>query len=242
MNVALRNLRAVFNDAVRKGLFSETPMRATKMLTVPKKTFPPYITMRQFKTVVLAIVTDQRHHVAFSLAMLAGLRRREIAHLRWDQIDFDAGIISIESRDDFQTKSGRGRVLPLYSSLREELMKLRAQQQAEDDRRSMRKARNTKPELKREYVLQARLRIPDGISLNEAWTTYIDRFTEADPSFPRITLHGLRHSFATWLASEAGLNLRALQALLGHAHIETTMVYAHIQPQLAVEAAKAYDV
>lgn len=65
---------------------------------------------------------------------------------------------------------------------------------------------------------------------------------EADPTFPPITFHGLRHSFATWLASDAGINLRVLQSLLGHSTISTTMIYAHVQPQMAVEAAKKVDV
>lgn len=42
-----------------------------------------------------------------------------------------------------------------------------------------------------------------------------------------ITAHSLRHTYATHLLEE-GLNIISLKELLGHAHIETTLVYLHV--------------
>ena len=45
---------------------------------------------------------------------------------------------------------------------------------------------------------------------------------------PLVPLHGLRHSMAT-MAMQSGVNLRVLQALLGHASVNTTAaIYCHV--------------
>ena len=59
---------------------------------------------------------------------------------------------------------------------------------------------------------------------------------------PRITFHGLRHTFGTQMAA-AGAPIRAIQEWMGHADISTTEIYAHYAPDPtggAIFAQKAF--
>jgi integrase len=56
----------------------------------------------------------------------------------------------------------------------------------------------------------------------------------------RVTVHSLRHSFATSLLM-AGTPIQDVQRLLGHAHLETTQIYAHCLPHTELRVRSPLD-
>ncbi|MFW5894229.1 MAG: tyrosine-type recombinase/integrase [Verrucomicrobiota bacterium] len=48
-------------------------------------------------------------------------------------------------------------------------------------------------------------------------------------------MHTLRHSFATHLLLQ-GVNIRQVQEYMGHASVETTMIYTHVMMDLSRKA------
>lgn len=68
-----------------------------------------------------------------------------------------------------------------------------------------------------------------GRPLTPAGLRTVFRYHRSQAGVPAGHPHALRHTFGTSLA-EAGVDLAVMQALLGHAHIDTTARYVHLAP------------
>ena len=172
------------------------------------------------------------------LGVLCGLRRGEIAALRWQDVDLNAGRLAVTGSIEQTTagvrrkapKSGRSRVIVLPAMATEELRRHRLIQ-AEALLRIGARQSDDSP-----VCLRANLQGWTPIDLSNRFI----RFVKA-AGLPRVRLHDLRHSHATHLLM-AGVHPKVAQERLGHSSIMLTMdIYSHVLPAMQDEAAKSID-
>jgi integrase len=185
---------------------------------------------------VLASIEQDRLRHAWHLA-LSGLRRAEIAGLRWDDVDFRAKTLTIKhtivsvggkavEQDDGKSEKS-GRTLPLTAPLLAELKAAKARQSAE-------KLAFGPAYQGGDHVVcdeAGRPYHPD--TLTSKWTQAV----KAVPDVPKIRLHDARHTCGTLMHLQ-GVPIAVISAWLGHADASFTMrTYVHSQPNALRDAA-----
>ena len=75
---------------------------------------------------------------------------------------------------------------------------------------------------------------------NSAYDTCLDKICD-QAGIKRFSMHVLRHTFAT-RCIERGVSVKALQRLLGHANIATTLdIYVHVSDEYLIEAMRVFE-
>jgi integrase len=246
-------LRAALNAAVRAGLIGVNPGRWPE-LPVAARPRPQVWTPARAElwhregwrpavavwtagqtAQFLSHVRAHRLYALFHLVALRGLRRGEVAGLRWADLDLDAGTLTVSGQ--LQQLGGRlvagapkseagRRVIALDRTTIAALRVHRGRQQAERAAAGPRWAETG-------YVFTTPLGKPVGPDR----LTRLFRRLVAESGLPPVTLHGLRHGAAT-LALAAGTDLKIVQDQLGHSTITLTAdTYTSVLPQTARAAA-----
>jgi integrase len=136
------------------------------------------------------------------LALCTGMRRGEIFKLRWADIDFERGYITIRG-----PKGGKDQIIPLNQAAREVLEF---------------HPRDVSPFVFPGREGRQRTRYPKRIDA-------IRERAGLPPDFR--PLHGLRHVYASMLASSGQVDLYTLQKLLTHKSAAMTQRYAHLRDE-----------
>ncbi|MBI4231201.1 MAG: site-specific integrase [Planctomycetes bacterium] len=106
-------LRRLLSKAVEWRYLWDSPARRVKQLREQNRPFR-YLTREEADTLVAACVGHVR--VVVLVALHSGLRRGELLALRWRDIDFARGVLTVAN-----SKSGRMRHIPMNETLREAL-------------------------------------------------------------------------------------------------------------------------
>ena len=220
-------LSSAFHAAVRHEVILHSPMdRVTPPRPVNIEAH--YYTPEHLKA-LYAAVEGHWLELVVKLAGYLGLRREEICGLRWSSVNFDQRIILIkEARTaagaaiiEKETKN-RSSVRTLYMS--DPLVELLRKAQ-------LRQAQN-------QLRFSSRYFESDFVAVDDRGVPYspnalslaFSRFVKQQ-DLPKLTLHGLRHSFAT-AASAQGVPLFDIGRALGHSTPATTgRIYTHLVDQ-----------
>lgn len=208
---ALASIRGFFRHLVERGERADDP---SLHLQPPKlwRQLPTTLSEAQVEALLAApdIATPPglRDRAMLELLYATGLRVSELVGLKLSQLRFDVGFLVAFG------KGAKERVVPVGESAEHWVGEY-----LRDSRPRMAKGRH-------QAVFVTRR--GGGMTRQFFWKILRDHGRRA--GIERLHPHVLRHSFATHLL-EHGVDLRAVQAMLGHADISTTEIYTHIHQQ-----------
>ena len=217
-------IRSAFTWGEKRGMVSSNPAKLAECPTA--RTEPPHApSMETVKAHLEILQEDPETALAVRLAATIGLRRNEIAGLRWEHIDLDKGLVSItegitvipgEGASVTSTKTGAHghgvlsideRLVAMLRDTRERLEKVAAD--LGEDVPSDAYVFSSDP-------LNGKPINPD--TLTKRVKAHMDRHRE----IPSFTLKDLRAFTATMLEA-TGADITTAQAVLRHSSGQTTM-------------------
>lgn len=232
-------LGAILDAAIDDGLIATNPAKKKRTVNAP--------TGKQIRAQRPEIVTwsgaqlhaflqwdrDELKDELFPLwrtIAFTGMRRSEALAIRWGDINFKTGKLSLRRAADVtarnktkSTKTGAARVLDLDADTVSILKGYKA----------VRGSISLDLARAEGYAFgndAGAIRSPNEIS--RRWAYRVGRAQDELDTLPRITLKGLRHTHATVLL-ELGEHPKVVQERLGHSTITTTMnIYSHVTPTM----------
>jgi integrase/recombinase XerC len=206
--------RSFYRWQLRLGRISASPADAIRAPKAPRK-LPQVLDVDEAMQLV-EVATDTplglRDRALLELFYSSGLRLSEVCALKWGDLDFGQGLVTVLG------KGSKQRVVPVGSHARKALQELRAESGGQQV----------------DFVFPGR----GGRQItSRAVQLRMKRLAMQRGVFKRVHPHLLRHSFASHMLESSG-DLRGVQELLGHADIATTQIYTHLDFQ---HLAKVYD-
>ena len=202
MNRELCCLKVLLRKAVEWGHIPESPARDVKTFKESPEA-PRLLEAREVESLLNEMPDHLRALV--SCAVYAGLRRQELFHLRWDDINWNTGELTVASRRDHHTKNYESRRIPMNTALVEALKRHPRQLGS----RLVFSSREGKP-----YT-----------DVRDSLNAAADRAGIEGC----VKLHQLRHAFCSHALMQ-NIDPRTVQRWMGHKDLTTTMRYAHVSP------------
>jgi len=209
---ALVPLRGYFRWLTRSGCLDHDPT-CNMELPRPKQTLPKYVLTAHEAEVVLRQPDIGKQLGLRDRAMLevlysTGLRRMELANLRLSDVDRRRGLVFVN-----QGKWQKDRWVPISRRALDWIHRYQLE---------VRPSIVTRPDDETLFLTH------NGLPFNESWlSTTISRYVRDANLGKQGSCHLFRHTLAT-LMLENGADIRFIQAMLGHADLKSTQIYAHV--------------
>jgi site-specific recombinase XerD len=202
VNIFTRSIKSILGFSVRQGMLPYNPLAKLKQIKQSKR-LPLFLTYDQMQ-LILTFADNRTIRDLIQFTAMTGLRLSEIVNLRWENIDIANNQIVITNYDDFQTKSGKSRVVPIHQKMMELILRQR----------------------RAKYLFSK----SNGMNFHKDFITHYFKKCVRKAGLPEeIHFHSLRHTFASWLV-QSGVDIYSVQQLLGHSDVATTQIYAHLTP------------
>ena len=179
-----------------------------------EKLLPNVLSKEEVKA-ILNSLSNEKHKIMLSMIYACGLRRSELLNMKPNDILSDRKLILIK-----QSKGKKDRIVPLSTILLEQLRKY---------------YKIYRPNV---YLFEGQNK-GEKYSARSLELVFKKSLRLAKVSKP-VTLHWLRHSYATHLL-ENGTDLRFIQELLGHKSSKTTEIYTHVSTKSIEHIKSPFD-
>lgn len=214
----LELLRRIITFGVKKGLILQKQIAVQFEMPRLNNERTEDLSPKQLISLLDAIAMT-RHKKAgnmMQLALYTGMRRGEMFSLKWEHIDWDRGFINLVGNDDGKgAKSGQSERIPLNDLAREVLLSI--------------------PRMISPYVFPGK----GGGRLVDIRKQAHAIKREAGLPEDFRPFHGLRHVYASMLASSGKVSMYELQKLMTHKSPAMTQRYAHLRDDALKRAADA---
>jgi site-specific recombinase XerD len=225
VNREVKFLKRVFNVAMKDKLVTENP---TDGVTLYKENNER---TRFLKCEEEIRLKDEIHPDYWPLVLFAintGLRQAEQFKLRWENVSFTTGLITIP-----RSKNGKLRRVPMNETVRSILRELPSR--GRSDLVFPSKAIEHKNGTHAGKVVGGETPLDARNFVHRVFQPALKRAEITD-----LHWHDLRHTFASRLVMK-GVDIRTVQVLMGHASITMTMRYAHLSPSHELDAVRSLD-
>lgn len=215
-NKIIQILKTVIIGAEKDEVLSKNPLRFFSKLKLKQRP-PQYLNKNEINQFLSRNIDHELYHL-FVVALNTGMRRGELAALRWSNILFDLNQIEVaNTRDRYglkeTTKTGRVRFVPMNQITKATLMAM------------FKKRRG-------DYLFEDEFGNP--LDFHHIYRDTEKALKKAG-IFKKIRFHDLRHSYASNFMMNGG-NLNDLREILGHTKIEMTLIYAHVAQEHLAKA------